>query len=449
MTWRSAALLAVGTALLVTVSLGPMAVQLGNMSVLVWAGTAVIGALQCVLITRLAHCYHDRAGGTATYAHLALGRVSPLLGGLSSWAYWFAWTPGIAVNLVLAAGYLGDAFQLERFEVPLAFGFIAAIYVANYFSLSVTTRVYAVVGVVATLPLLVIVVGALLQPELLSADGLVPLSVPGGEAFSGATLLLIVKWAFVAAWSSYGAEIASTIVAEMRDAASRTGRAMATAAITGVVAFTGVPILLLALGGTESLTADPAVVLLQPARSLFGEPGARVVAVMLVAALLLGAQAFVVGSSRTIYQMSRDGYLPPVFGKVNRYGVPIGSMTWDFLVISGLLLVFRGDVVDVVASANVGYVLVFVLLPVSFLILSRRDRRLLRGSRSAWPMTALAGGLTVVNVILLLLGAPQWGFRVIATAVVALALIVPLIYFTRWRDRRPTGSGRTRQLLDR
>jgi amino acid transporter len=101
-----------------------------------------------------------------------------------------------------------------------------------------------------------------------------------------------------------------------------------------------------------------------------------------------------------------------------------------------------------VASANVGYVLVFVLLPISFLILRRRDRRLNRRSRFSWPVTGLAAALTVVNTSLLLLGAPQWGFRVIATAAVALVLIVPLTQFTRWRSRHPTGSGKIRQPAD-
>jgi hypothetical protein len=42
-TWRSSILLAVGAALQITVIMGAMAGELGNLHVLVWAGAALIG----------------------------------------------------------------------------------------------------------------------------------------------------------------------------------------------------------------------------------------------------------------------------------------------------------------------------------------------------------------------------------------------------------------------
>ena len=48
--WRSAFIVSLGGSLLVAVSLGPMAADLGPASVVVWTFTAVIGVLQCLLI---------------------------------------------------------------------------------------------------------------------------------------------------------------------------------------------------------------------------------------------------------------------------------------------------------------------------------------------------------------------------------------------------------------
>ncbi|HEX6074505.1 MAG TPA: APC family permease [Micromonosporaceae bacterium] len=446
-TWRSAVLLAVGAAVLITVSLGPMAAELGNMSAVVWSVTAIIGGLQCLMIAELARVYPGRAGGTATYAHLALHEVSPALGALSSWAYWFAWTPGIAVNVILAGVYASAAFGIEA-TFPLAILFVVVLYGINYFGLKLSVRFYAAVGAVAVIPLLAILLGVLAQPSSLHWDYVLPFGVPGGDLGSMATWALIVKWAFVAVWASYGAEMASTVVAEMRDSDTRVGQAMGAAAVICAVAFTAIPIVLLALVGVQGLQEDPQAVFLGPAEQLFGAWGAQVVALMLAAGLLLGAQAFVVGSSRTIYQMTRDGYLPRVFGKVNRFGVPVGSITFDVLIITLLLIVFRDSIVDVVASANIGYVVVFVLLPVTYLLLGRSSR--IGGESGATlsrrsprhPMALLAMALIVINVVLLVWGGLQWGLQVVLVGLGVLLLIVPVSLVVSAARKRELQSSR-------
>ena len=96
--WPSSALLAVGAAFQVTVVLGGMAGELGNVQILVWSGAAAIGLVQCFMIAELATHAPDRAGGVATYPQEAFGRRAPWLAALSGWGYWFAWTPGIPLR---------------------------------------------------------------------------------------------------------------------------------------------------------------------------------------------------------------------------------------------------------------------------------------------------------------------------------------------------------------
>jgi len=93
---------------MVIVSLGPMAAELGNISLWVWVLTVGVGGVQCALIAELASRFPERAGGSAQFAYRAVEGGSQSLGALSSWGYWFAWTPGIAVNLILAGTYLRD-----------------------------------------------------------------------------------------------------------------------------------------------------------------------------------------------------------------------------------------------------------------------------------------------------------------------------------------------------
>lgn len=439
-TWRSAVVVAFATTLLVMVSLGPMAEELGNLSTLVWLVTALIGALQCLLITEFARAFPDRAGGTATYAHEALGQVSPRLSALSSWCYWLAWTPGIAVNLILAAGYIQSAAGLPDRPIEGAVILGVLLYGFNARGLHSSMSLAGVLAVFAAIPLAAITVGLLFQPSLLSWDRLVPLVVPAGDGDTS-TGALLLKWAFVGAWSAYGAEMASTVVAEMRDVARTIRKAMLAAAAVGVAGFGLLPILLFLAVDLERMVEDPALAFRPLAQAVLGTWGGEVLVVMLAAGLILGAHAFIVGSSRTIYQMALDGHVPMCLAQVNRFGVPIGSIGCDAAVILAVLLLFGDGVVEIVVAANVAYLVVLVLLPMSYLYLTRPGNRtrMTRPLPGRWRLLALV--LLVTNLVVLVLGGAQWGWRGVGSGAGAIALVLSAsaIYHRR-AEQRVRGS---------
>ena len=61
--WWGPVLLAIAGAVMVIPSLGAMAGELGAVSLLVWIVTAIVGGLQCIVVTGLARRYSYRAGG--------------------------------------------------------------------------------------------------------------------------------------------------------------------------------------------------------------------------------------------------------------------------------------------------------------------------------------------------------------------------------------------------
>lgn len=430
--WRSAVLVAVGTSVLVAVSLGPMAEELGNLSPLVWAVAAGVGALQCLLIAELATRFPNRAGGAAVYAEEGLRGVSPLLGAISSWGYWFAWTPGIAVNLILAADYLKATVWPGANTVLLALGIGALLYILNFFGLRPSMRVYLLVAVFAVVPLAVLIIGALVQPSLVDFGRLLPLTTPdGGSITSAGTGELLLKWTFVAAWAAYGAEMASTIAAEMRNPRKNIPRAMSAAGGAGILAFGVVPVMLIAVVGAGGVAQDPEVAFLPAAEAVLGGAGSTVLGLSLAAALVLGAHAFIVGSSRTVYQMSRDGHLPRVFSRVNRYSVPIGGIFLDALVIGGMMLLFGTEVVEVIAAANVGYLVVFTLLPVTYIVLRARGAGVAGAFELPRIFVPIAGALALFNAVLLVGGGLQWGAQVAVTGVGVMLVIIPISILSR------------------
>jgi amino acid transporter len=157
---------------------------------------------------------------------------------------------------------------------------------------------------------------------------------------------------------------------------------------------------------------------------------------MLAGALIAGAQAYIISSSRTLYQMSRDGYMPRMFQRVNRFGVPFNTVLCDATVIALLIGIFGTNVVNVVAAANTGYLLVFIILPLGFVIIRRRRSR--AGDALVMPgwMTPLALIFAAFNAVLLVLGAALWGTRIWLTGAVVMTAVLPLMFLRAGEDRR-------------
>ena len=100
--------------------------------------------------------------------------------------------------------------------------------------------------------------------------------------------------------------------------------------------------------------------LLVAAEELLGTFGKVLVGIAVSCAVLSGIMGFYLASSRLMYSMSRDGFLPPAFGKIDkRYGTPKNAMIFCILIsLSGPILGREalGWFVDMSAiGASIGY----------------------------------------------------------------------------------------------
>lgn len=100
--------------------------------------------------------------------------------------------------------------------------------------------------------------------------------------------------------------------------------------------------------------------LLTAAEKLLGTFGKVLVGVAVMSAVLTGIMGFYLASSRLMYSMSRDGYLPKIFGKIHpKYKTPANAMLFCMLVsLSGPILGREalGWFVDMSAiGASIGY----------------------------------------------------------------------------------------------
>lgn len=100
--------------------------------------------------------------------------------------------------------------------------------------------------------------------------------------------------------------------------------------------------------------------LLSAAQRLLGVPGKILVGVAVSCAVLSGIMGFYLASSRLMYSMSRDGYLPAFFGKIDRkHGTPKNAVLFCIIVsLAGPVLGREalGWFVDMSAiGASIGY----------------------------------------------------------------------------------------------
>jgi amino acid transporter len=310
-----------------------------------------------------------------------------------------------------------------------------ALYCLNLFGLRFSVLAGALAGLVCCVPLVLLLMRVLV-PGTFKLGWVLTLSLPDGVHSPGHLLALLAKWAFVAAWASYGAEMASTLVAEVHDSNRMMPRVMAMSASITLFAFTVIPIVLIGLLGAAGVSGTPETAFLPPAERTFGDAGRTVVGLMLAAALTLSADAFIVGSSRTIYQLARDGHLPRFFSRVTEHGVPIGSLVCDAVVIAAMLLVFGSNVIDMVAAANISYLIVFILMPIAYLRLRAHPAESSSAFRLAGWARPVAAFLAAFNLVLLLVGGWQWGSRVMMVGVALTLLIIPVSGYTRSRAMR-------------
>lgn len=139
-------------------------------------------------------------------------------------------------------------------------------------------------------------------------------------------------------------------------------------------------------------------VVLVAAVELLGGFGKVLVGLGVSCAVLSGIMGFYLASSRLMYSMARDGYLPEWFGRVDkRYGTPKNAMIFCMLVsLSGPILGREalGWFVDMSAiGASIGY----FFTSAATLIVMKRD-----GDRNAFLKTMAATGV-VFSVIFMIL----------------------------------------------
>jgi amino acid transporter len=465
--WRDAFWASSGVPAGVLLTIGGIAATIGQPAWVVWMVSIMLGFLQSFTYAEIAGLFPHKSGGASVYGASAWIGYSKFIAPISVWCNWLAWSPVLALGTGLAAGYVmlslfpADAaiqswsltlldLGFVRKDLTLRINAVAIIALAlllltfflQHHGAARAARMQKILGLACLFPLVVVGLVPTLTGDMPSNHffPLLPMvhdaagKVGFGE-WNAVSVTLLMGAVFAANWSTFGFETAVCYTREFRDPAKDTFKAILSAGLLCMLMFTIVP---LAFQGSLGLDAlldksiyDGTGVALAMAKMVKGGPLiTNLIIVMLLLSLLLIVMTSMMGSSRTLYQASVDGWLPRYLSRVNSHGSPTSAM-WTDLGFNVLLLLLS-DYFMVLTVSNVCYLL--------FNFLNLQAGWIHRMDRPDWPrpyrcptwLLALGGLFGFVNMVFVGAGADVWGEGTLRNGLIATVLILPVFVFRHY-----------------
>ncbi len=399
--WWGAFVIGLAGTILVTGIAPVMVTSLGAAAIPITIFITLTGWLLCLFLAELAAMMPERTGGAPSYAAPAFRkrwpRAAKHINGLTAWSYWLGWFPVAPLNMILASAYVGERFGLDMKAgfVPihtfiawptLIFSVIGIclLFIPAYKGIRFGTVFATVLALISMIPLTFIAVIWLFNPQTWHLAELTGFRhLDGSGFFTGMNgrswLAVYLGYGFLLSWNVISMEAAACYLGECKNPDRDAKIAMNLEGGFGVFIYTLIPVAFVAVLGAEALSnpalVDPDTMFVTFAEKIFpGVAGALMswlVAIALIVALALSALNAIMGSGRSLYQMSLDGEFPKFFSALNRHGVPARSMFFN--VIASLIVVLMGGAVEIYSFSNVGYAISFVPVLIGYYLL-RQDR---------------------------------------------------------------------------
>ena len=311
--------------------------------------------------------------------------------------------------------------------------------------IATTASAQKVLAIIVLIPLLLVGIVPILTGSIdtMNVTGIVPPTasysgVSGEWNLGGWTLFLGAM--YIAAWSTYGFETAVCYTSELKDPKRDTFRAIFYSGLLCIVFYFLIPYSFQGVFGLTGML-EPGIVdgtgvgaalgsMLSP-NPIF----VQIFVILMILALFLAIMTAMAGSSRTLYQGSRDGWLPKYLSNVNDHGAPTGAMWTDF-VFNLVLLALASDAGGyfyVLAISNVGYI-TFNFLNLNAGWIHRIDSgHMERPWKAPTFLIGVNTLLAFVNVLFLGAGAKVWGYEnALWSGAVFASFILPVFWFRHY-----------------
>jgi len=365
-------------------------------------------------------------------ALLTLDGVAALTPAIRTWEAVSIAIPGLGLLHFNATFLIGAVLMLVIFAI-------------QHRGIASTASAQKVLAIVVLVPLLLVGLVPLLTGTIDSANvtGIVPPLTAGSVdegVWNNGGWTLFLGALYIAAWSTYGFETAVCYTRELKDPKRDTFRAIFFSGLLCAIFFFLVPYAFQGVLGHSGMLAPGIADGTGIAEVLGGMVGnsktvIQIFVILMILALFSAIMTAMAGSSRTLYQGSRDGWLPKYLSHVNENGAPTKAMWTDFA-FNLFLLALASDASGyfyVLAISNVGYIL-FNFLNLNAGWIHRIDSGHIE---RPWKAPTLLIGvntvLAFVNALLLGAGAKVWGYSsALWVGLIFAALIIPVFLYRHY-----------------
>lgn len=281
-------------------------------------------------------------GGPYTYLTAVFGPFAGFVAGALMWISNLASSAGVADGLSSQVAALAPQFADPTMRAVLLTGVYLALFALNAFGVKLGARAIATLATLKLTPLFLLALAGL----WFAGDGHVSFSFDDVPSFSalGASMVLVM-------FAYSGMETALVPSGELRDPARNVPRATIAAILLVVLLYLGLQIAGQRLIGPALATsgvplADTAGALWAPGRTLL-----LLTACVSMTGFMMGN---LLGTSRLVFALGRDGYLPRIFGRVSAsHRVPLFALVAHAGIAWALALVGNFDKLTLISGGAI------------------------------------------------------------------------------------------------
>ena len=360
-------------------------------------------------------------GGPYSYLSATFGSFAGFIAGALMWISNFTSSAGVAAALSVQVASLVPALAPPLPRALLLTAVYLVLFALNAFGVKLGARAITALAALKLTPLFGLAAIGIFFVDWHQISFL-PSAVPSLGAL-GASMALVM-------FAYSGMETALVPSGEVTDPARSVPRATLVAILLVVLLYLGLQIvgqgvLGAGLGKSGVPVADTAAALWAPGKVVL-----LVTAIISMTGFLMGN---LLGTSRLVFALGRDGYLPRVFGTVSaRHRVPLAALILHAGLAWGLSLAGNFDTLALISGGAIS--LVYGLVSVGAWRAQRRDLRE-RGAPFVLPGGGAIPLLAVVAMVLIVatLSGKEWS--AIGIALVALVAVYGALHALR--RRRP------------
>ncbi len=370
------------------------------------AGTAIAMILGAIVMVIIAFSYaymvpkYPKAGGEFTFAKACFGKTAAFVCG---WFLVAAYLTNVPMNStaigLIVDGIFGDVlkwgfhysiagFEVWLGEIILASAILILFGVLNILGVKKAGIVQTVLAGLLIVSVFTLFISALISPHatvsnmspiwgfdksaLIEAGGYEASQAVSNSGIAGSILatFAIAPWAFV------GFDTIPQAAEEFKFSYKKIIFIMVVAIAFGAFVYiSNNTIAAAALENWPELAVEGKWVLLVAAEKMLGTFGKVLIGVAVSCAVLSGIMGFYLASSRLLYSMSKDGYLPKMFGKIDeKHGTPKNAIIFCIIISLAGPVLGREALGWFVDMSAIGASIGFLFTSIATFYVIRRDR---------------------------------------------------------------------------